>query len=78
MNPNFLTNATAPFAPPSLAPALKGGDGGALFLQWTKKETENPPPFRVGEMRIFSFRGSGKRNGGGKKMYKEQHIVVYE
>jgi hypothetical protein len=31
-----------------------------------REETENPPPFRVGEMRIFSFRGSEKRTGGGK------------
>jgi hypothetical protein len=32
-----------------------------------REETENPPPFRVGEMRIFSFRGVGERTGGGKE-----------
>jgi hypothetical protein len=31
-----------------------------------REETENPPPFRVGEMRIFSFRGSGGKTGEGK------------
>jgi hypothetical protein len=30
-----------------------------------REETENLPPFRGGEMPIFSFRGSEKRIGGG-------------
>jgi hypothetical protein len=40
-----------------------------------KEETENPPPFRVGEMRIFSFRGSEKITGeekAGKSNVKNQ------
>jgi hypothetical protein len=28
------------FAPPSLSPALKGGDGGAFIMQWTEKRTD--------------------------------------
>jgi hypothetical protein len=40
------------FAPPSLSPALKGGDGGAVMVIF---------------LRRFLPSGSGKRIGGGKE-----------
>jgi len=45
------------------SPTLKGGTGGEI-MQLAEKETENPPPLRVGEMRIFSFIGPGKVMAG--------------
>ena len=50
------------FAPPSLAPALKGGDGGALFVCF---------------LRRFLPLGLGKRTGGGKEIYN-RHVIVYQ
>jgi hypothetical protein len=63
MNRKSLCIPSLCFAPPSLSPALKGGDGGAILTQLIEKETENLPPFRVGEMQIFSFGVAGQRAG---------------
>jgi hypothetical protein len=48
------------FAPPSLSPALKGGDGGAFLMQWAERKLKIRLPLGSGKCGFSVSEGRGK------------------
>jgi hypothetical protein len=53
-------DVTICFAPPSLSPALKGGDGGAFLMQLTGKKLKIRLPLGSGKCGFSVSEGRGK------------------
>jgi hypothetical protein len=53
-------------APPSLSPALKGGDGGAFFMQWAERKLKIRLPSGSGKCGFSVSEGRRKEPAEGK------------